>query len=386
MQYARLGAGFDDFTTSKQTKIETFPALNSMYINHEITCVACYRTEFQWSPSTTFDCCSSCKLVHWCPDHAKSDSKSTLHTPEDCAELKNLFSAERVLIDYALARKSARKIIIHSEPRRSHIPIVQLTSWKDYLRRIHPTLGELLEPLTDEIGGSHPNRATARDALKRVVLEGTSFVATVMYGLEMAFPDVAQRGSLTIHFVGAASYEIDGLGLMEELLHHLPKLKLLKLHYVGPEISPNAILGNTDSTRNWACPLCEAKGRKRFNVLSTLPYHDYIAQNPSAPKPDLVVGLNTGFSEVDVDSWKKSVKAILRLGVPTLFTAYQKEEALLERKMLQRIGGVEFVLPAEENKWRGTIPNVNIMQKLMTGKSLGLSHKNQFLYIVKGVQ
>ncbi|KAF8178640.1 hypothetical protein K438DRAFT_1938715 [Mycena galopus ATCC 62051] len=376
-----------------EARIETLPnpdagpgAINPMYIRQEVACVACYRTEFQWSPPITFDSCPSCKLVHWCPDHAQSDTKSSLHTPQDCAELKILFSVERVLIDYALARRSRRKIVLFSErPRTSYVRFSQLAGWKDYVRRVYPALGDDLLSLVDEIGGSHPNRATAADALERVVLDATSIVATIMYGLEMVLPDVAQRESLTIHFVGAASYETNGMGIMEELLHHLPKLKVLKLHYIGPEILPELMQGYSDPTRNWACELCKARGWQRFNAVSNLPYHEYMAQNPSC-QPDLVVGLNTGFSEVAVESWKKSLHAILRLGVPALFTAYQKEEAAAEWSALVRMGGAEFVLPVEKNQWHGTIPTLNIRQKFLSGQNIGVSCKNQFLYIVKGTE
>jgi hypothetical protein len=108
----------------------------------------------------------------------------------------------------------------------------------------------------------------------------------------MALPHVAQRESLVIHFVRAASYEIDGLGMMdsEELLHRLPKLKVLNLHHVGPEIFPEVAQSYSDRTRNWACALCKPKDWGRFNFPSSLPYYDYLAQN-LLPKPDLVVGL-----------------------------------------------------------------------------------------------
>jgi hypothetical protein len=80
------------------------------------------------------------------------------------------------------------------------------------------------------------------------------------------------------------------------------------------------------------------------------------------------------------------VKVILRLGVPALFTAYHKEEAILERSMLESMGGVQFVLQMGKNKWYGTIPNINIIQKFMTGKNVGFSYNNHFLYILKGAQ
>ncbi|KAJ7350360.1 hypothetical protein DFH08DRAFT_806451 [Mycena albidolilacea] len=152
----------------------------------------------------------------------------------------------------------------------------------------------------------------------------------------------------------------------EELLHRLPKLKVLNLRHVGPEILPEVAQSYSDRTRNCACQcaLCKPKGWGRFNFLSSLPYREYLAQNP-LPKPDIFAGFNTGFSEVAVESWRKTVK-------------YHKEEAILERSTLESMGGVLFVLPIEKNKWHGTIPNINIIQKFMTGKNVGFHTRITF--------
>ena len=65
---------------------------------------------------------------------------------------------------------------------------------------------------------------------------------------------------------------------------------------------------------NFACP----------DLILTLlqrTYHDYIIdQGSKYTKPDLAVAFDSGCSQEDIESWKKSYKALHQRNIPSVFT------------------------------------------------------------------
>ena len=50
-------------------------------------------------------------------------------------------------------------------------------------------------------------------------------------------------------------------------------------------------------------------------------YHDYIADQGTAyKKPELAIAFNSGMSQEETASWKETVDALVKNGVPTVFT------------------------------------------------------------------
>lgn len=353
----------------------------------QIKCAICYKTEFQSAVYRRFSACDGCQLVHWCSQECQQRIP-TAHTVQDCTEMRNLRAVERVLIDYAIARKSQKKITLFTQfPRTTYIPLSHIKDWDDYHRRIYPEIDQDLRPLTMEIGSSHPNPATASAALKQVVTDATSIPVTIIAGLEASIPNISDRKELIIHILGASDKETQGLALMDEILHFFPRLKTLRISYVGPEIDQAIIERYSDPNKNTACPSCQPRGLFRSGTFWSSTYHDFVSRNGGARmvKPDLIVAMNTGFSEVDVDSWRQSIEVVLKLGVPALFTAYQREEAFQEHLLLSGRSDVEFLVPFQENKWGGVIPRLNLLQKLVTGNNIGKSYNSQFMYIFRGI-
>ncbi|KAL0569708.1 hypothetical protein V5O48_012258 [Marasmius crinis-equi] len=132
-------------------------------------------------------------------------------------------------------------------------------------------------------------------------------------------------------------------------------LKRLKIFFVGPETPDETADRNT----NVACQYCIAKDRMRTFIYHSSPYHDFaLTADASNNRPDLIVALNTGMSEVETESWKRTIGVIRDLDVPGVFTAYTKLEAESEIRMLKGMGvGINKGLAL--NKWKGVVPTTN---------------------------
>ena len=264
------------------------------------------------------------------------------------------------------------------DPRtpRSYIPLSQIRGWEDYYKRIFPRFQFAYEFTSREFKSSHPD---ATEAVRLMAMEHSAVPLTVIAGLEAA--GLATRDSLTIHFLGAAFREASTTGMMEELLHYLPTLKKLHICYVGPEVDESL----NEVGKNFACEKCRRDGRRRTCSFHNSEYHRLMGSTGALPAPaDLVVGLNTGMTGIAPESWKQTLEYILLNRVPGVFTAYTKPEAEMEDKQLRKMGA-KFLVDMQENKWRGVIPTLNIMQKLVnTRRSIGVSYNSNYWYVVQG--
>lgn len=268
-------------------------------------------------------------------------------------------------------------------PRRpgSYIPLSKVRDWDDYHRRIFPDFKFAYEFTAKEFNSSHPD---ASQAVKMMAMESATVPLTIIAGLEAA--GLATRDKLTIHLVGASSREFSATGMMEELLHYLPTLKKIHICYIGPEVDENL----NRPGQNLACEKCQPAGRNRTCSFYNSEYHTLLkASKASGPQQaDLIVALNTGMAEVASESWKKTLEYILQEKIPGVFTAYSWPEAEMEDKLLRGMGA-KFLVEVQENKWRGVIPTLNMMHKLVAkGKdaqrSIGVSYNSNYWYVFQG--
>lgn len=141
---------------------------------------------------------------------------------------------------------------------------------------------------------------------------------------------------ITIHIVGPGpGFECEGGSptcVWEEIMHCLPSAKDLNVIFIGPEVNILMALFQTE-----CCPDCSARGRVRSQAFYELTYHDYHASDEFM-KPDFVAAFNTGMFEEYTESWKQSLRVILALDVPCIFTSYNKHE-----------GGADYDVLAEVN-------------------------------------
>ncbi|TRM60622.1 hypothetical protein BD626DRAFT_504669 [Schizophyllum amplum] len=123
--------------------------------------------------------------------------------------------------------------------------------------------------------------------------------------------------------------------LFEEIMHQLPKVQTLQIIFCGPDIPPNS--------ENWmemeTCPRCRRAGRKRRQRLYSRTYHEYALRLGSAYEvPDLAVAFNSGCSQEARDSWAGTIKHLVQRKVPTIFTAFNREEGEAEGKLFANAG------------------------------------------------
>ena len=161
---------------------------------------------------------------------------------------------------------------------------------------------------------------------------------------------VLARPRLIVHIVGASEYECTkGLDAWEELLHLLPKLRALKLIFVGEKVN---------ITNGWGremdfdtCPNCSALSVTRSATYYKKSYAAFVAEQPSsAPRPDVIVAYNQGWHE-SPEEWLPSMIAMLRSGAPVAFTAYSPLEMKLDRIVLESaaactgMGPLQYAVP-----------------------------------------
>ncbi|KAL0563907.1 hypothetical protein V5O48_018153, partial [Marasmius crinis-equi] len=242
--------------------------------------------------------------------------------------------------------------VVTDHPCTTCRPLSKINGWNDYHEKIFPDFAFATQVTAGTIKTYHPDPPSA---IRLLATKATCFPLTVIAALEDVMPTLSLHNSLSIHVVGAATRELLARGMLEELLHFLPKLKTLKILFVGPEtIDPSG--GNET---NLACEFCVAKGRSRTSTFYKGTYHDFVlTPGASANRPDLIVGLNTGMSEVDHESWKKTIGVIRDLDVPALFTCYTKREGESEMRMMKGMG-VKIAKELSLNKWRGVVPKSN---------------------------
>lgn len=232
-----------------------------------------------------------------------------------------------------------------------------------------------------EFAISNPDPTTA---VQMMMMEALSPVLTVLASLEVSVPRLAQQEELILHVVGIESRELQGTAVYEDLLHFLPCLKYLRIHYVGPTPGDDV---PSEAHSNRACTKCQSQQRVRVFTFHTTDYRTFLQEQElqgSFTRPHFIVGFNTGMTEVDPVSWKTAIDEILRLRVPALFTAYSHYEAEMEARMFRSRTDTKFLLPVGRNKWRGVVPTINVMNKLYSKDGEGVSYASNYRYIVQG--
>ena len=258
-------------------------------------------------------------------------------------------------------------------PRDTYKPLHTVHGWKDYFENLSgSSQGRFIKmdfsPVDD-------NEVSLRDCcLLKVAVNTLSLILTIMAGLESEIPDLASRTKLTIHLVGADDQELSRAHMFEELYHLLPNLQALVIGYVGPDVGPSVgellLIG--------CCPQCQEmdRGVQQAFLANDL-YHDFVKSELFAKyPPDLIVALHTGHATVS--SWQPTLPSILDLGIPAVFTTYNKQEALDEGQIFDEMGAHFSRRPAE-NPWRGVLP----LFEAFEGR-YDVYYCNYYWYIVKG--
>ena len=262
------------------------------------------------------------------------------------------------------------------KPRRTYKPLSTAQGWYEYFKDFNGT--DAINCVKPDFTPSESERNNGfACTMLKLATDSSSTVLTALAALELTIPDLSQRDRLTVHMLGSTARDLMILRLNEEFLHLLPKLQLITVGYIGPDVPMNK--ESIQLIPNECCPQCTAACRKRQCFLRTCLYHecDEASLFPEY-SPDLIVACNSGHSDEETESWRPTLERILESNIPAVFTTYNEQEATDEQIVLGRMGA-RFVQTGNKNRWHGLVPKVENF-----GARYEVFYHNHFNYIVKG--
>ena len=281
-------------------------------------------------------------------------------------------------MDHIKETGSAMIQLPSEKPRHIYKPLHTVQSWKGYLEDVSDS--PLARFITKDFSPNDGGKASLHACrFLKIAADSLSHILTILIGLDSEISNLSSRTNLVIHIVGADDEEIDRASMTEELYHLLPRLQTLVVGYVGPDVGSTH--GNTTKLLNFkCCPECQKMGRSpRQAFMADELYHDFAKSDLFAKyPPDLIVALHSGHAESQVQRWRSTLQCILDLGVPALFTTYNKSEVEQEEQIFD-IMGARFSRRPAENPWRGVLPKLDMFME-----RYDLYYFNYYWYIVKG--
>ncbi|KAJ7753982.1 hypothetical protein B0H14DRAFT_420514 [Mycena olivaceomarginata] len=186
----------------------------------------------------------------------------------------------------------------------------------------------------------YAGKLTARSVFPAIMeaSDNLSMAMTVLYGLEMLNEDDGwtRKHTLRVHIIGASAMEANSVIIFEEILHHLPQVKILKLVLCGPDM-PVGALSQTVALET--CSECTQLGRQHIQEHVADKYHIFVQnQGSQFQKPDLCIAFNSGASAVSTHTWLPTLKLLIEGKIPTVFTSYNREEAEDQAALLRAAG------------------------------------------------
>ncbi|KAH0579517.1 hypothetical protein H2248_002371 [Termitomyces sp. 'cryptogamus'] len=332
----------------------------------EPRCMACGRSDHMLraeaansqgsDPSPIYlKACCICNLAFYCSE-SHWDAVRHHHAEEACEDghdgLTQCQMNIEVVQDIKLTKESTMNKSMGFwalERIKSSWESLQNTSWED----------EFLSEIAQKYGGS---TETARSRV-RFASVGLSMPMTILWALEHLNPDAlwTQSETLTIHILGAADTEMAHAKTFEEILHRLPELKMLQVSLTTPHLALSSLLvgcsmrarGSQTSEKRDADLKCTSRKCKIIQHYSARTYHDCVRTlGNKFMKPNLAAAFNSGSSLEDTWLWKETMSLLVENKVPSVFTAYNQNEAQGEARILRAMGAnLVPALGSVKNVW-----------------------------------
>lgn len=324
----------------------------------------------------SFTACEECHLAYFCSTSCQSVAMSK-HRRAECADFQDYGFFEILCLHHEKETGESRLVLPVIHPHSQHRPLKTMRSWKQYFDDLSGLpYGHCIDDEFQPFGNSHENRHACRVA--KAATNASTFSLTMVAGLESEIADIRTRSRLIVHVVGAAITELQVLKMNEDLLHLLPNLKRLVVGYIGPAF-PSKGEGYDSLMDFECCPSCTSANRMRQGFFQRELYHNFkqsslFAGNP----PDLIVAFNSGHADEETDTWRPTLEFILDIGVPAVFTTYNKSEASEEEEVLDSMRA-RFSKRMSENPWRGFVPYFDTLQEVYEPY-----YQNYYWYIIKG--
>ncbi|KAJ7203984.1 hypothetical protein C8J57DRAFT_1542450 [Mycena rebaudengoi] len=284
-----------------------------------------------------------CSPAHWEAAHAlhHAPCKDARDGPLSQCEM-NMEVHAHLKFETLLARKRGyhRKIIwVPDRVKTARIPLAGLSWESEFGNEMRKSLGADIFGVPASIA---PWIRAAPDAL--------TMAMTILYGLEKLSGDDAwtRKHTLTVHIIGANLLHVACATVFEEILHCLPDVNTLKLVLWGAEM-PRSIISVDCKT----CPACTRLGRKRIHDHAADTYHEFVQKKGGEfERPDLCIAFNSA-----AHPWPDTFQLLVDRRIPTLFTAYNREEAEIEATLLRAAGAtLHPALGPTKNPWGSINP------------------------------
>ncbi|KIK50989.1 hypothetical protein GYMLUDRAFT_252459 [Collybiopsis luxurians FD-317 M1] len=347
---------------------------------NEPRCLACTRTDRllrmeTGDPSATLKSCPDCHLAFFCSDehwnvvshkHTSEPFKYGYDGLSQCAINRNIPAdiqlASIKASDFrpgSVFKKIPKKIPF----REKWEPLLDEPAWE----------AEFWKAMRVSAGGDRIHV----DAILRAISEELSYPMTILYMLQkLNKGEEWTKDTLSIHLLGASLLKEATFGdVFEEILHHLPQVKTLKLLLCNPDLYQEFKEG--DIVCN-LCGDCESRGRKLLVAFAPEKYHEYVQKQKSKSgdgfrKPDLAIAFNSGMSSFSLTkSWTDTVEVLVHEKILTVFTSYSKLEAELDYAILRQ-EGADLLLGPQKNPWSSQVLS------LETDKVAGYSSSNGWI-------
>ncbi|VDC00689.1 unnamed protein product [Peniophora sp. CBMAI 1063] len=333
--------------TVQVQKGKSFNVIEQNIIGWQPRCLACARTDTilrmearaKGSEAVTLSECPDCHLAFYCSvDHWNAvREQHSQHPDEDgYADLPQCALNRQIRLD-TLFKTSLPD---QGETGFQWVPARIKEEWTslngaDWGSEFGDLLRQELQLETPE----QVQKSIAYGPMLRSSTEGLSAPMSILYALENLYPDNSwtKKSTLSVHVLGPTTdRELAGAMAFEEILHQLPDVKTLEITFCGPEMPGQA-------SEQWlemeTCPDCRRLGRRRKQRIVKRMYHEYAKRGGSSySKPDLAIAFNSGCSQEEADTWKPTIKLLVDGHIPTVFTAFNREEGEAEGKLFTEVG------------------------------------------------
>ncbi len=205
---------------------------------------------------------------------------------------------------------------------------------------------------------------------------------SVLYGAEKACIGIENKELLTVHLVGVRRAEIRNLTGWEIIASRLPKLKELRLYFVGDE-AEHLDLPAEFTYQGRHLQSERPQLRVRYFLEKRQLYQDFVLR-PTLTKPDVVAALDCGFKFYG--SWHEGMRAMTAwpAGSVVVFSEFTLEDLQDNLTLMKKLAprAIEVALEPQKNPFRSTRP-VRCSDRTGNYKFNSVIYTNDFICVIK---